>query len=125
MQTDRWISLEKAGNFRDLGGYVNNEGQTTRWGRLFRSDQLGKLSESDVHRIKNELGVRTVVDLRSEKEVNDFGVALVVDHEEVRFVHISLNRPTIENDPDPINDLRNLGELYLWKLRGEGEALAS
>ena len=38
---DRLITLEGAVNFRDLGGYVADGGQRTRWRTLFRADGLG------------------------------------------------------------------------------------
>jgi protein-tyrosine phosphatase len=65
---NRLIALEGAVNFRDLGGYATSDGQRTRWRVLFRADGLSELTASDLA-VMRELGIRTVVDLRSGDEV--------------------------------------------------------
>ena len=54
-------------NFRDLGGLPNAEGLIVRTGQVFRSGDLSALTDSDLRRLEI-LGIRTVVDLRSELE---------------------------------------------------------
>jgi len=66
---ERVIALDGAVNFRDLGGYATLDGRRTRWRVLFRADGLGELSVTDFS-ILRELGIRTVVDLRSGHEVD-------------------------------------------------------
>jgi protein-tyrosine phosphatase len=68
MTVDRLIALEGAVNFRDLGGYATEDGLRTRWRVLFRADGLSELTETDLE-VMRELGIRTVVDLRSGQEV--------------------------------------------------------
>ena len=68
MKIERHITLEGAVNFRDLGGYATTDGHLTRWRALFRADGLGELTEPDLD-IVRDLGIRTVVDLRSGTEV--------------------------------------------------------
>jgi len=68
MTVERLIALEGAVNFRDLGGYATEDGLRTRWRVLFRADGLSELTETDLE-IMRELGIRTVVDLRSGQEV--------------------------------------------------------
>jgi protein-tyrosine phosphatase len=68
MTIDRLISLEGAVNFRDLGGYTTDDGHRTRWRVMFRADGLGELTAADLE-ILRELGIKTVVDLRSGDEV--------------------------------------------------------
>ena len=65
---DRHIELEGAVNFRDLGGYPAADGRRVRWRTLFRADGLSNLSERDRGVIR-QLGVATVVDLRTTLEV--------------------------------------------------------
>jgi protein-tyrosine phosphatase len=63
----RHLSFEGAVNFRDVGGYQTSPGRTTRWHRLYRSDNLGALTGSDLRRI-DDLGLRTLVDFRRDFE---------------------------------------------------------
>jgi len=71
-ERERQIRLEGQGNFRDLGGYRTADGHTVRWGMIYRSGQLSKLSDADLARLK-ALNIRTVVDLRSTSEVETRG----------------------------------------------------
>jgi protein tyrosine/serine phosphatase len=64
----RLVKLEGCFNFRDLGGYAAQGGQRLRWRRLFRSDALHHMTPSDLRRVREEIGLRTIVDLRSSAE---------------------------------------------------------
>lgn len=63
----RRIQLQGAYNFRDLGGYSTTFKEKTIWGKLFRSDNLAKLTVSDLNKIE-KLNIRLVIDLRSKEE---------------------------------------------------------
>jgi protein-tyrosine phosphatase len=64
---ERLVAFVGIENFRDLGGYRTADGGHTRWGVLFRADALHKLTAEDIEHY-HELGMRTVYDLRGEKE---------------------------------------------------------
>jgi protein-tyrosine phosphatase len=64
---ERHIELENALNFRDVGGYGTLDGRKVRWRRLFRAGGLSELSATDLL-VLRELGIRTVLDLRSTAE---------------------------------------------------------
>jgi protein-tyrosine phosphatase len=64
----RRIDLEGCLNFRDLGGYPAAGGRSIGWRRVFRSDSLHHLTPRDVDRLRDELDVRVVIDLRSTAE---------------------------------------------------------
>ena len=64
-----WIDLEGAVNVRDVGGLPAQDGGQTAYGRLLRSENLQELSAADVSRLVDEIGVTTVVDLRTTGEV--------------------------------------------------------
>jgi protein-tyrosine phosphatase len=81
---ERVIALEGAVNFRDLGGYVTPDGARTRWRVLFRADGLGELTGPDLD-VLREIGIRTVVDLRSGYEVEQG--RFDVDAHPVEFHH--------------------------------------
>jgi protein-tyrosine phosphatase len=68
----RRVGLEGPANFRDLGGYRAGARRLKR-GRVFRSDSLSRMTESDVRHVVDELGVVTVVDLRAGHEVEEYG----------------------------------------------------
>ena len=63
----RLLPLSGTLNTRDLGGYETEDGRRVRMGRLYRSDQLSDLDRQDVARLE-EIGLRTVFDLRTEAE---------------------------------------------------------
>jgi len=65
-----WIDLEGAVNVRDVGGLPTVNGRTTRSGVLLRADNLQDLTPRDVTRLVDELGLLTVLDLRTTGEVH-------------------------------------------------------
>ena len=68
--TERWIDLDGLVNMRDLGGLPTRDGGRTASGRLIRSDNLQDLTDADVVRLVDELGVSDVVDLRTGTELH-------------------------------------------------------
>jgi protein-tyrosine phosphatase len=67
MISDRRVPLEGSVNFRDLGGYETSNGRRVRWGQVFRSDNLGRLTDGDVSRMQR-IGIRKVCDFRTPAE---------------------------------------------------------
>jgi protein-tyrosine phosphatase len=86
--SDRWLQLDGAVNVRDLGGLPTADGRTTRSGVVLRSDNLQGLSGRDVQQLQ-EIGVRTVVDLRTPAEVEGTGPGPLVEAG-VRHVNLDL-----------------------------------
>ena len=82
-----WIELEGAANARDLGGLPTAGGGKTIGGRLLRSDNLQELSPADVAILVQEVGLTTVVDLRSTAELAAEGPAPLDAVPGVRHVH--------------------------------------
>jgi protein-tyrosine phosphatase len=72
----RWIDLEGADNTRDLGGLAVAGGGRTRFRKLLRAGTLQDLTAGDVAHLTEDLGVRTVVDLRLTDEAAREGSAL-------------------------------------------------
>ncbi|MEU4619159.1 tyrosine-protein phosphatase [Actinoplanes sp. NPDC023801] len=68
----RNLPFTKAYNFRDVGGYAGLDGRRVRWRRMFRADSLHRMREADGEAFA-ALGIRTVIDLRRELEVEKFG----------------------------------------------------
>jgi protein-tyrosine phosphatase len=86
---ERRIELAGALNFRDLGGYRTEDGGRVRWRRVFRSDSLGPLTAADVARLTDELGLVSVIDLRSTAEIAKQGRGALVDAA-VDYHHVPL-----------------------------------
>ncbi len=70
MSAPLWLELEGAVNVRDVGGLPTVDGRTTRRGVLLRADNLQDLTERDLALLVDDLGLRTVVDLRSHGEAH-------------------------------------------------------
>lgn len=66
----RVLPLEGGFNFRDMGGYKTASGQSVKWGKVFRSDEMHNLTPSDLDYLNN-IPLLTIVDFRSEKEIED------------------------------------------------------
>ena len=105
--------MEGIVNFRDLGGARTGDGRRVRRGRLFRSGQLGRITANDREAFVS-LGIRTVIDLRTEAENNERPDRLNPDLG-IRTIHL----PILEIGNDGGSRLRQL-----WSLRfGPGRAL--
>jgi protein-tyrosine phosphatase len=64
----RVVALDGGVNFRDIGGYTTQDGRRLRWGRVYRSGSLSKLTSKDINAIE-QMGIRLICDLRSRQEV--------------------------------------------------------
>ncbi|WP_165020950.1 tyrosine-protein phosphatase [Dysgonomonas sp. ZJ279] len=63
--TNRYFELDSIQNFRDIGGYYTNDNRQIRWGKIFRSGNFASMTRKDAREL-NELGVKTVLDMRSQ-----------------------------------------------------------
>ncbi|MCU1360761.1 MAG: putative protein-tyrosine phosphatase, partial [Ilumatobacteraceae bacterium] len=95
----RHVALQAVHNFRDLGGYPARDGKITRWHQLYRADGLQRLTPADIERVR-QLGLHTVVDLRSEAEMEKWGT-FPRDAIEVTFANHPIIDKTWELDHDP------------------------
>lgn len=64
---NRHLAFSGAKNFRDLGGYRAMDGGIVRWGVLYRSDALHKLTDADLERL-SALSLNRIIDFRSDYE---------------------------------------------------------
>jgi protein-tyrosine phosphatase len=82
--------VEGCPNLRDLGGYETTDGRRVRWGRIFRSSNLARLSDKGLEQLKR-LGIRLVCDFRTEAEAaklpNRFPDSPAVDYTRLPIQH--------------------------------------
>jgi len=121
---ERRIVLEGAVNFRDQGGYPTENGRFVKWRRLFRSDSLHDLTESDVQAITGTLGLTTIVDLRSINSVLEDGRGLlalsgIAYHNYPFLERRGIEPPTSGSDPG-----ERLTAIYQWILLNAGTLMA-
>ena len=64
----RAVKLEGGSNFRDLGGYPAAGGRHVKWGHLYRSADISKLTDADLLALLSR-HVALVCDLRGPQEV--------------------------------------------------------
>lgn len=61
---ERKLPLEGSPNFRDLGGYLTVDGRSVRWGQLYRSGDLSRLTDTDLDYIQ-ALDLKVICDFRT------------------------------------------------------------
>src|SRR5437868_9164098 len=98
-----WIELDGAVNVRDLGDLPTEDGQKTARARLLRADNLQDLSAADVRKLVHDIGVTTVVDLRSSNELAAEGPAPLDAVAGVRHAHHPV-LPEVGSNTDVIAD---------------------
>lgn len=64
----RAVVLEGGSNFRDLGGYPTQDGHHVKWGHLYRSADISKLTDADLQ-VLADRHIATVCDLRGPDEI--------------------------------------------------------
>ncbi len=113
----RHLPLEGVYNVRDLGGYPTRDGKRTRPGRFLRSDNIGRLSQAAQQKLV-DWGLKTVIDLRFDKEVNSF-VHCFAAHECVRYLNISLMNPVVMSSTEKREHLYQFYTFLLDEAKGE------
>jgi protein-tyrosine phosphatase len=102
----RVLGLAGTYNLRDVGGYPTQNGSRTRWRTLLRSDSLHRLATGEQATLL-ELGLRTVIDLRSERELAEAPNVFAAS-DNVRY----LNLPLVPGGGDVRAEIPSLEVLY-------------
>ena len=67
---ERRLQLQETVNTRDLGGYETTDGRRVKWGKVFRSDHLARLTDKDIAFLK-QMKIQSVCDFRTLIEVRN------------------------------------------------------
>jgi protein-tyrosine phosphatase len=95
-----------------------------RTGRLFRSDSLASLSDTDIRYVVDTLGLQTAVDLRAGHEVDDHPHWPLVDAG-VTVHHRPIVDETRRRPDDAPMAERGLDEIYVLMLERFGDRFAT
>jgi protein-tyrosine phosphatase len=102
-KVSRFDNITKMGNFkpinnfRDVGGYLTTDGKRVKWGKFFRSNELGNLTDTEIAYVK-QFGIGTIFDLRGAKEVKNSPDANV-GADMVYYEKPTTETAAIEKDP--------------------------
>lgn len=119
----RLIKLEGCLNFRDLGGYPTADGRSVRWRQVFRSDALHLVTAADVAHLRDDIGLREVIDLRSSAEVRSEGQGPLA-RGDVRFHHVPLFDGEVrEEDRERVAQI-TLADRYVFLTELAGDRIA-
>ncbi|MCE2390852.1 MAG: tyrosine-protein phosphatase [Proteobacteria bacterium] len=117
---ERFVALEGCFNFRDLGGYPAAGDRRIRKGLVYRSDGLQELTPDDVRHLRERVGLRTIIDLRTSREAEIDGPGSLAEPP-VRYHHVSLVVREPELRPTAERGSFRLDDYYLGLLQSGGE----
>ena len=101
-------------NFRDLGGYRAKGNRTVARRQLFRSGYLHPMTERDLSRLKQEIKLTSVIDLRSDKELQQLKEVSLLNDAGIKYINV----PFISYSKEELyHDFSNMGEVYLFRIR--------
>ena len=114
MQTySREIKFDGIINCRDIGGYKAEGGRIVAWRRLFRSGYVHPMTEHDLNRLKEELKLTSVINLRRNKAGQQKEVSLLSDAG-IKYY----NAPFFSYQQEELGlDFSNMGEAFLFRIR--------
>lgn len=118
----RFIQIESTINLRDIGGYTTTDGKTTKWGKVYRSEELAHLPEESVADLE-KLGIRNIYDFRDDHKLvkhPDPEIEGATNHHIPVLKDISHSAKDIDlNDPNGIDTFMKNVYDYLVKERAQ------
>jgi protein-tyrosine phosphatase len=116
---DRWLRFEGLSNIRDVGGLPLVGGGYTRTGVLLRSESLDHVTPGDVRQLVDGLGLRLILDLRTDREIAEYGETELARAgvETVQFTFIPESGREL---PEVGDDVHPMVANYLGYLRDRG-----
>jgi len=124
-QASHIIPFEGIANFRDIGGYSARGGLTVARQRLYRSGGLLHMTEQDKAYLKNEIGLKTVIDLRSPEEPKKLQEIRLLEGIGAKYFNVQFKWPVADyykKEMELYASTNNMGVVYLHRIRHEGFA---
>jgi protein-tyrosine phosphatase len=117
-QYSRQMTFDSIRNFRDLGGYRTRQGRSVVWRRLFRSSDLRNMTRGDFTILREEIGLTSVIDLRSNFEIERQGLGLIAEAG-IRYYNVSFIADGGDREANErrYKECSNMGEFYLQLVR--------
>ena len=100
----RMIQVRNCANVRDIGGWPSQYGGTVRYGRLYRSGSLNRVTAEGRHDFVDNLGVMAELDLRHEVNQTRSSLGSQVDYD--RRPHEAGLKGLNNSRKDFVKDLR-------------------
>ncbi|HTY82491.1 MAG TPA: tyrosine-protein phosphatase, partial [Dehalococcoidales bacterium] len=93
-------------------------GKSIAWRRVYRSGELHHATPADVSKLKQEIKIKTIIDLRGERTIQNLGVE---NYAEIgaRYFNfpLVLVTDTFKDMEKELQDFSNSAELYLFRLK--------
>jgi protein-tyrosine phosphatase len=121
----RVINFENIQNFRDLGGYNVREGKRVAQGRLYRSGGLLDMTPADKARFKDELKIKTVIDLTSPDDVQKMQEIRLLEEIGAKYFNMALRWPVEDYYKQELElyvKTSDMGAVYLYRINDTGFA---
>ena len=119
----RVITFENIPNFRDLGGYKAAGGKKLATQRLYRSGGLLDMTPADKARLKNEIGIKTVIDVTTPNETKKSREIRLLEEIGVKYFNIPF-RPDVPNyyqvEMAMYVNHTNMGAVYIERMNHPG-----
>jgi protein-tyrosine phosphatase len=122
--TSRFVPLSGASNFRDLGGLPIDGDRTTTWQRVYRSDTLQELTDDDVKKVLHDVGLTTIIDLRTSREIKAEGRGPLEAETSIGYVHLPFIADLEVQDEVPETEERDVLADYRHMLDTAGHIIA-
>lgn len=114
----RQIPLRSVLNFRDLGGYMTEDGLMVAWQKLYRSGALHDISSDDLVYLTEKIKLTSVIDLRNSTELAKEGVG-PIETIGIRYNNVALTTNNTDRDKEDqlIRSYSRMGQVYLYFFR--------
>lgn len=113
----RTLQLDTVHNFRDIGGFLTDEGKFMKRGLYFRSDSLHSFSINDINKIQ-DFKIKSIIDLRTPNERNK-KLCVELDQMGVQVLNIPIYPLPDKRDPGIVERLIDLFKGKYKKLNVE------